>query len=315
MEQPAVSSPRGTSGWYQRFEGEAAYPVSITGSDRFGATIYRSAAHGSHVTSGMIGQEYERLHGTGSALGFPCSEEEDADLSPTGTRGRRQRFEGGMTYWSRVGGPHALSGEIEALYRRLGGSRSDLGFPVSNELRGQSSAGRTSGTVMRFEGGIICSSAGTGTRAVTGPIAHAYERLHGTAGALGFPTSDEDDAGPSTKGTTGRYQRFEDGAIFWSATFGGISVTSEMLALHEGYDGVRGRLGYPVQESAEEPGSGRRQRFEGGVIVVTADGSVRVETALARALRRFTRQQGTDAHHTLRSSGSAVPTDRDGLLE
>lgn len=152
-----------TAGWLQRFEGpDEDYPDDVIArlGVRCGATLYWSYGYGGVVTSGAIGARYERLGGTGSGLGFPCSREREA-LSATGERrGRRQRFEGGVMFWCPEQDAIPVFNRMLGAYERLKATEGPLGFPMSDEVQLPSGP---RDAVQVFEGGVITALGDTVT--------------------------------------------------------------------------------------------------------------------------------------------------------
>ncbi len=270
-EHNAIPSQRETTGRVQRFEGG--------GDDPIGASLYWSQRYGAYPTWGWIAQCYENLGGTGGRLGFPTSLELDAVPSQRGTTGQVQRFEGGpddpdgasVYYSSR--GAYPTWGGIAQCYERLGGTGGRLGFPTSQELDAIPSPQGTTGKIQRFEGSgedpdgasiYYCYHG----YPVWGGIAQCYERLGGTGGRLGFPTSQELDAIPSPQGTAGRVQRFEGGDIYWCEKYGDVLVVGAILSHFEQHGGTGGRFGFPMSPENYVHGS-LCQEFEGGIISIS----------------------------------------------
>ena len=245
---PAVPSPQGTKGTFQRFEGQWNYPEDINTNpiERCGASLYYSKQHDTHPTWGGIGICYERRWGTAGALGFPTSDEIDVGPSPHGTKGKCQHFEGGSIYWSWQTEAHPIQGEIAKLHDSLNGVAGRLGFPLSGEHTAHPSPQGSAGAFQRFEGGlhdalpvgdewdyskgVSVYSSKHGAYPVWGGIRICYESLGNTSSVLGFPISLETEAAKSPQGTTGWYQRFEGGIIFWCENYGGVPVVGSILS-------------------------------------------------------------------------------------
>ncbi|MCM4084728.1 LGFP repeat-containing protein [Paractinoplanes hotanensis] len=71
----------------------------------------------------------------------------------------------------------------------------------------------------------------------------------------------------SPRGNTGFYRLYENGAIFWSASAGAVSLLGPFLRFHRDEGGTGGRLGFPIGESEGVTGTGvatkaLRQRLE-----------------------------------------------------
>lgn len=107
-------------------------------------------------------------------------------------RGVRQRFQGGVVYFSLETGAHEVHGEIGAKYERLGGptwsagsvNLTSLGYPVSDEKDAHD------GRVSDFEHGSIYWHPRTGPMAIHEVLMPAYQAAGLEASSLGFPTRD-----------------------------------------------------------------------------------------------------------------------------
>lgn len=274
-ELPAQPSPFGTQGVYQRFEGKWNYPDDIDTNpvQHCGASLYYSEQYGPHPTYGGIGICYERQWGTAGALGFPTSDEIDAGPSLHGTTGKCQHFEGGAIYWSWPTDAHSIQGEIAKLYERLNGVTGRLGFPLTDEQPAKPSPQGSTGTFQRFEEGASVYASKHGAYPVWGGIGHCYASLGDTSSMLGFPTSLEIEAAPSPQGSTGWYQRFEGGIIFWSENYEGVPVTGSILLPYDEFAGTAGQFGFPKSPArvAEKHPHMLIQEFEGGLICVVQE--------------------------------------------
>ncbi len=257
-------------------------------SPHCGATLYWTQRYGAQATWAGIGEEYERLHGTGGALGFPVTPEEEALPAPTGTTGWVQRFEGGWIHWCEPFGSHASSGPIGECFAGSGGTGGFLGFPASAETEAAPSWRGTVGRIQSFESGAVYWSEGTGAQPVTGWIGVCFDGMGGTASRLGFPTTPEFDAAESPMGTKGRFQRFEGpwdyaddlarigdarvgATVYWSERYGAHATWCGIGATYEGMGGTSSELGFPTSGELEQPWSphgtsGAYQCFEGGAI-------------------------------------------------
>ncbi len=288
-ELPAELSPQGTKGVFQRFEGRWNYPEDIDTNpvERCGASLYHSEQHGAHPTWGGIGICYERQGGTSGTLGFPISSELNAGPSQRDTTGKYQRFEGGSVYWSRQTEAHPVCGEIGELHNNLNGVAGRLGFPLSHELPAGASSQGTTGVFQRFEGtwdyseeinappvrhfgASVYWSQKYGAHPTWGGIGEYYEHLGGTTSTLGFPTCAEMEIDAPLEGTTGWYQHFEGGDIYWSDAYGAITVTDPILEVFQAFGGLHGRFGFPksLETSVDHNPHLVMQEFEGGVICV-----------------------------------------------
>jgi hypothetical protein len=176
-----------------------------------------------------------------------------------------------------------IHGAIWNYYEQHGGpddtfwDGSKLGYPTDDEQRGQNSS--ISGSETSYstcQNGTICFY-GTGARAgqayiVRGAMltqwSHACSPQCYEGGPLGMPIGEETAAPTSPFGTTGRYQDFESGQIYWHAsgprqnqTFyvqHGIAAKYKTL-------GSGSALGFPISNEYVSGGVPRND-FEGGYI-------------------------------------------------
>ena len=100
-----------------------------------------------------MGKCYLALGGTRSLLGFPISVEKKAAVSPQGTEGWYQDFEGGTLHWTDKYGGIAILGEIAKVYSHFDGSGGKFGFPTASE---EEVEGKPNLRTQQFEGGVIC---------------------------------------------------------------------------------------------------------------------------------------------------------------
>lgn len=222
-------SGSGTVGWSQRFEGGMIYYTEKTKAVFLSAAI--AAHHGQH--GGATGD-----------LGFPVSPELPAAQSPFGTTGQLQRFEarldygediwavwpdfaepaGATVYASEAHGVHCVGWGNGHLYEKMGGTRSWLGYPRSDETDARSEGSEPWCTIQNFEGGAIYYKEEHGSVPVplaTTEFIGSHEGLHQR---LGFPVKAEtllapDTTTPAPLSTTpnpespSREQLFEHGLV------------------------------------------------------------------------------------------------------
>jgi Trypsin-like peptidase domain/LGFP repeat len=289
----AGTSPFGTDGSLQRFEGERDYSPDVC--ERIGscgASVYSSSKYGPHLVWGEIGEFYELARGTRGWLGFPTSDPFEVGPSQRtggGTTGWCQRFEGGVVYYSEKTQAFALSSVMAAYHDSRGGVVSSRGFPVSPELTAAESSYGTAGCFQRFEGrkdypedilkhwsreegpgnATIYTSEAYGTYTVGWGNGVLYERLGGTGSWLGFPKSDEIDPRASKKETYRTVQEFEGGVIFFRVNYGSITVARAIVDYISEHDLVE-RLGFPIgpEKQVGSSGDDKIQFFEDGVVTV-----------------------------------------------
>jgi uncharacterized protein with LGFP repeats len=114
----------------------------------------------------------------------------DGGVYPAGD-GFGQNFPGGKIFFTTATGAHIMTGAILDKYMSLGGpADSDLGFPTIDEGAGKAQDSRNT-TFSASDNPVIFFTPATGARVVRGPINAAWDKLGGSAGALGVPSDDE----------------------------------------------------------------------------------------------------------------------------
>ena len=211
---------------------------------------------------------------------------QQAALSPLGTLGTWLPTKRGMFCATERYGAHDVEDAIYALYETQGGPSGGLGYPVATASAAAASPYGTTGRFQRFEGSKEYPSE---VAALLGPqrcgatvywsdrhgahttwfeIGACYERLGGSGGRLGFPTSDRLPAAPSSRGTRGFCQHTEGGSLYWCEAYGVFPVWGGVGACFERMGSTADVLGYPMGgELAAKPSpqgtDGVCQRFEG----------------------------------------------------
>ncbi|GAB1820605.1 TIR domain-containing protein [Herbidospora sp. RD11066] len=247
--------------------------------------VYWSEGGGARAISGAIAE----CHATQGDLGFPVTGVEQGVLSPKGTTGRFQLFDGGAIYQVDGSPPIAVVAKMATHHLDNGGVVGRLGFPVSGEVDAAESPYGAVGRLQRFEyrqdyssdihgkwaeaegrpgGGTVYRSEAHGVHSVIAAIGSRYERLGGTASWLGFPTSGETDGRESPDEPWCCFQRFEGGMIFWKKQYKAVLVRRDIADLLT--EGHLRHLGFPiaVEESSTAEGGTRIQFFERGVVTV-----------------------------------------------
>ncbi len=150
------------------------------------------------------------------SLGAPRGDETDA---PGG--GRQRDFADGSVYWHDGIGAFTVQGLIRDKFRDVGGT--EWGYPKTDELPAPDGVGRFNYFTFVYPNGFVEERAiywrpDLGTHAVIGQILVRWKATGWERGPLGYPTSDEYQAGAM------RRQDFEHGRIDWTAA-GGPQVT------------------------------------------------------------------------------------------
>lgn len=161
----AATSPYGTTGHCQRFEGVDAYPREIL--ERWpdqevptGATVYTSDAYGTHCVGWGNGYYYEARNGTVGWLGFPQSDEIDSRASEDELWATIQEFEGGAVFFKLGHGSVGVRRVILDCLSQDADMRRRIGFPVAEERSLAAAAGQNDDQIQFFEHGVVTTRGG-----------------------------------------------------------------------------------------------------------------------------------------------------------
>lgn len=223
-----------------------------------------------------ITQAWEAAGASGSTVGSP-----DGDVYQVG-RGYGQKFTDGKIFFTPESGARLMSGAILDKYESLGGpADSDLGFPNINEVPGLIGPNSRVSTFDASDKPAIFWTPDTGAWAVRGAINAAWDKLGGSAGALGVPIEDERYDGDVVS------QKFSGGELSWNIktnTF--TTVPAELAADLAGLEvprdattminlawrtsgGLGGSLGARQGDQTAVGGDGAAQGYAGGKIFYT----------------------------------------------
>lgn len=151
---------------------------------------------------------------------------------------------------------------IDAKYASLGGSAGFMGAPTSATTKSADGVGY----YRHYQGGSIFYTSATGAKVVRGLIRQKYAGLGWERSFLKYPTTDE----LSTQYSTGAYNQFQGGSIYWTSATGAHEVHGAILDKWAGLNRERGFLGFPVTDETVAPdGIGRYNHFQGGSIYWT----------------------------------------------
>jgi uncharacterized protein with LGFP repeats len=131
---------------------------------------------------------------------------------------------------------------IDTHYEMLGQAQSRLGSPVSGTFDVAGGAERD------YEGGSIFYSEQTGAKALYGPVLDRYLALGGPSGQLGFPVSDEADAGNGVAHVAD-FSQPGGAAIYWSPQWGPVVITGAVLDTYRASGGAIGAFSYPSADT------------------------------------------------------------------
>ena len=176
-----------------------------------------------------------------------------------------QDFAGGRIYWSNRTGGRSMRGFILERYVALNGTATPLGFPVADEGRA-----RDGGAFSVTTGGKVMWHPAAGAHPVWSGMAAAYGVKGSEWGPLAYPV--EAEQGTSTPGVV--RQRFEFGALYWSADRGVLMVGGGIYRRYREEDSEDGVLGVPVSQEYAVPGGARSDFAHGSLTWVAATGEV-----------------------------------------
>ncbi|MCV7300156.1 hypothetical protein H7J93_11010 [Mycobacterium barrassiae] len=218
---------------------------------------------------------WEASGGDGGPLG-----PRNGDVYPIG-EGFGQNFAGGKIFFTPATGAHFMRGAILEKYESLGGpADSDLGFPTIDEGPGRAPDSLNS-TFSASDNPVIFFTPATGARVVRGPINAAWDKLGGSAGALGVPAEDEvyRDNVVSQKFTNGelsydlRKKTFTTVPPDLAAQLADLQIADDpaaaINAARRAAGGALGPLGAAEGEPVPVGKDGQRQNFAGGAIFYT----------------------------------------------
>lgn len=210
------------------------------------------------ITPGQMRSDKEEIPGGFTKEQANQAEIQEAEEQASQTRSGIQTFAAVntcRTYWP---SPFKVCGKIREKYDSLGGPRSFLTWPKSDELTVPDGAGRRS----EFVNGFIYWHPNTGAHPITTHFSIVWARTGWERGPLGYPTTDEFGLSDGI----GRKQSFEHGHIYGSLA-GLASIHGAISDKWIQTGAEKGPLGYPVTDETKTPdGIGRFNRFTGGMI-------------------------------------------------
>src|ERR1035437_1952064 len=176
-------------------------------------------------------------------------------------------------------------GAIEQEWLAVGGLAGLLGPPVSNESPTYDGRGRA----QTFQRGIVSWHPTIGAHEVHGSILARW--LEAGRERFGYPTTDESPC-PDNIGRFNHFRalQFPGGpecSIYWSPATGAHDVYGAIRDKWKSMGFERSVLGYPIVSEHDQPGFGRTQRFQGGVITWTNTGGDAAEHEVSGDTVRF----------------------------
>lgn len=170
-----------------------------------------------------------------------------------------------------------MSSAIDTKYNQLIAANPWIGKPTTAEQVCPDRVGR----YRHYERASIYWSPATGAQLIYGLIREKWAALGWEKSPLGYPTSDELDAGSGR----GRFNNFQSGTIIWkSGSQSAFAVYGLIYSKWGEQNWDRGFLGFPVTDETGTPdGIGRYNHFEGGSIYWTPNTGAKLIYGLIRA--------------------------------
>lgn len=225
-----------------------------------------------------IGAAWAAAGGSNSLVGS-----QDGDVYQVG-EGYGQKFTDGKIFFTPETGAHLIAGAILDKYESLGGpADSDLGFPTIDEVTGLVGPESRVNTFSASDKPAVFWTPETGAWAVRGAINAGWDKLGGSAGALGVPVEDERYNGDAVS------QKFTGGELTWNLgteTFSsvpaeladglvGLEVPSDPTTLMNlawrASGGLGGPLGARQGQATVIGDNGAAQTYAGGKVFYSPD--------------------------------------------
>jgi len=193
-----------------------------------------------------------------------------ADVGIGGALGFHVDYKGGSIYWSATTGAHAIYGDIRLKWLSVGGPKSNLGYPKTDEAPTADNKCRFNDfAVDGHETGAIYWTPAQGAHLIYGQIWLKWLSIGGEGSNLGYPITDE----ASTTDNICRFNNFAmdgnaTGSIYWTSSGGAHLIYGQIWLKWISLGGEAGPLGYPTtDESSAGDNAGRYNDFsKGGTI-------------------------------------------------
>ena len=229
------------------------------------------------ITQAIIDKYHEQ--GGEATFGAPAGTgEQPGDPDSSGVVCSYVNFQNGaieyFTNGDQAGNAYAILNPFFDKWASMGYGKSVLGYPISDMSDTQTSS---FGTPFKYQNFINGTERGALEYNLTsGEVFEIHGAIYATWSAMGYAdsilglvTSDERDAVPSFKGTTGRVSDFENGHLHWHSSGDHYMVTymtyGDLDELYVSMGGTASWLGFPVMDQEERDGYGYCE-FEGGYI-------------------------------------------------
>lgn len=201
----------------------------------------------------------DRRYASDTALRTRLGEPTLAEQGDTSVRWRE--YAGGRMYWTPAYGAKGVFGGILQNYLAIGGHPA-FGAPITDETAGANGGAYNLFMPNGSGGRGIFWTKTNGTFRVAGAIYTRYQALGLDRSQLGYPITNE------TCTSTGCYNHFQRGSIFWSRGTGAHEVRNAIRSKWAALGWERGFLGYPyTDEMATPDGKGAYNHFRKGSLV------------------------------------------------
>ncbi|WP_164704681.1 reprolysin-like metallopeptidase [Blastococcus litoris] len=219
-----------------------------------GGIVYSTARTGAHALSGVVKDAWVAQGYENGELGYPTS---DLVCGLPGSA-CKQGFQGGTLYSHPTAGMRTVTGAVHAVWTAAGSEAGPLGHPTSGLVCGL----RDGGCGQVFSGGIVYSTARTGTHAVTGDVKDAWVAQGYENGPLGYPASGLI-CGLAGGGCG---QAFQGGRIYAGPGTGAHALSGAVQSAWIAQGWEAGPLGYPTGDVVCGVAGGCSQAFQGGTL-------------------------------------------------
>ena len=257
-----------------------------TGPNNSGSAIYSSVGTGAHEADGCVYAKYQQLGATGSALGYPDSDEVKLYNSSGTQVGWASYFAGqhcgsGSAIYvpttnNTASGGHEVQGCIYNEYQLMGAQSGTLGLPITDEytIAGGKENDFSGSSCNGSSGSTIHYSTGSGAHEIHGCIYQHYLYAVRAGVSLGFPTSDEQNVYNSSGVAIGRENTFNGSGcsgtgsvILFSGSTGAHEVHGCIYHAYVGFGGAASSLGLPISDEYTNSIGERESDFQGGNII------------------------------------------------
>ena len=230
------------------------------------------------ITQAII-DKYNALGGSAATFGTPAGTGEQIGYPDNaGVICNYVNFQNGaieyFTNGDQAGNAYAILNPFFDKWAYMEYAKSVLGYPISDMSDTQNSS---LGTPFKYQNFINGTERGALEYNISsGEVFEIHGAIYATWSAMGYAdsilglvTSDERDAVPSFKGTTGRVSDFENGHLHWHSSGDHYMVTymtyGDLDELYVSMGGTASWLGFPVMHQEDRDGYGYCE-FEGGYI-------------------------------------------------